>query len=103
MRYLVLSILTLSLNGLNAGQSVTKPAEPAKTPAKEQNAPRKMVMPDQVDQHDTTDIFAIPFDTSETEEDIEIENLDKLSAKLQARKAELAKQKAAQQPMNVQK
>lgn len=103
MRYLVLSILTLSLNGLNAGQSVTKPAEPVKTPAQEQNAPRKMVMPDQVDQHDTTDIFAIPFDTSETEEDLEIEKLDKLSAKLQARKAELAKQKAAQQPMNVQK
>jgi hypothetical protein len=102
MRYLVLSILTLSLHALNAGQGVSKPAEPVKTPVKEQPAQRKMVMPDQVDQHDTTDIFAIPFDTSETEEDIEIENLDKLSAKLQAKKAEQAKLKAAQQALKSQ-
>ena len=123
MRYLVLSMLTLSLSTLSAGQSVSKPEEPVKTPANTrqkqtvtpdtrnsakattstavqdgQTTPdRKMVMPDEVDQHDTTDIFAIPFDTSEAEEDIEIQNLDRLSDKLEAEKAERLKNQAAEQ------
>lgn len=94
MRYLVLSILTLSLNALNAGQGVSKPDEPAKTPAQESPANeqarmRKMTMPNQVDQHDTTDIFAIQLDSSEVEQDQEYDELQNESKELQdAKKAE---------------
>lgn len=92
MRYLAIAMLTLSLNALNAGQGVSKPEESKKMPAKEQAPERKMVLPDEVDQHDDTDIFAIPFDTSEAEEEIEIEQLDALSKKIQADKAKQMKQ-----------
>lgn len=97
MRYLALAMLTLSLNALNAGQGVSKPEEPAKQPAKEQAPQRKMVMPDQVDRYDTTDIFAIPADNSETAEDFEMNRLLELEKRIQARRAELLKQKEAGQ------
>lgn len=42
----------------------------------------------EVDQQDTTDIFAIPLDTSEEEEQQEIDMLDKMQKKRQKRNAE---------------
>lgn len=97
MRYLAIAMLTLSLNALNAGQGVSKPEDAPKQPAKEQVPQRNMVMPDKVDRYDTTDIFAIPADNSETAEDFEMRRLEELSKRVEARRAEQAKQQAKQQ------
>lgn len=91
MRYLAIAMLTLSLNALNAGQGVSKPEEPSKQPAKEQAPQRKMVMPDQVDRYDTTDIFAIPADNSETAEEFERNRLEAFAERIEARRAQEAK------------
>lgn len=88
MRTLAFLLAVVAMGSLTAGQSVSKPEQPTQQPAKTQ--PK---MADQVDQHDTTDIFAIPFDTSEEEEDQEIKSLDNLSKKLQAEKQKKQQQK----------
>lgn len=57
---------------------------PATTPTKaelEKNTP-----PDMVDQIDTTDIFAVPVDTSEQEEDVNEAKLEQMQKKMQSQK-----------------
>jgi hypothetical protein len=59
----------------------TGPAKPETKVEREQNTP-----PDLVDQIDTTDIFAVPVDTSEEEEDVNAAKLEKMQKKMQTQK-----------------
>jgi hypothetical protein len=54
----------------------TAPAAPETKAQREQNTP-----PDMVDQIDTTDIFAVPVDTSEEEEVVENKKLEQMQKK----------------------
>lgn len=69
------------------------PAAQEKSTSQENRA--KNVPPDLVDQIDTTDIYAVPFDTSEEEEDVSEQNLEKLQKKLQQEKANSSKTQPA--------
>ena len=52
------------------------------TPAPSQS--NKAAPPDVVDQEDTTDVFAVPLDSSEEEEEQEEESLEKTQKKMKA-------------------
>ncbi len=85
MRYLTIILLAISLNGLHAGSTVSKP-EPQTPAAQPQTPPAQKAEPkmaDQVDQHDQTDIFAIQLDSSEAEQDEEYNDLMEESEELQ--------------------
>jgi hypothetical protein len=67
MRYIVLVAFTLACGALNAGSSASNPPQTTKPAPKEK-------MADQVDQ---TDIYAIPLDSSESEQEQEYKDLQK--------------------------
>ena len=76
MRYITIFLLALSMNGLEAGQSVSTPEQP----------PKKEQQPKMSDQVDQTDIFAIQLDSSEAEQNEEYNDLMKESEELQKNK-----------------
>ena len=70
--FFCLSILLLP----GAVFSATTPAAPETKAQREQNTP-----PDMVDQIDTTDIFAVPMDSSEEEENVMNKKLEQMQKK----------------------
>jgi hypothetical protein len=72
------TLLCLGLLILSPGAlfPMTGPAKPETKAEREKNTP-----PDLVDQIDTTDIFAVPVDTSEQEEEVTNKKLEQMQKK----------------------
>jgi hypothetical protein len=83
MMYRILSISILTPFVVFAAPVTTQPSGKA---AIEKNVP-----PDLVDQTDTTDTLAIPFDESEEEEEVEENNLEQMQKKLEQQASSSAK------------
>ena len=66
-------------------------AAPSAPQTSSQAAREKNVPPDLVDQIDATDVYAIPLDDSEEEEDVEEARLEKMQKELQAKSSAPAK------------
>lgn len=83
MRYLLLSIMALVASSLSAGQTAKDaPNCPHKgNEASDSKGPCEML-----DQTDRTDIFAIPLDNSEDEEKQDLDRLENMQKKIEAKK-----------------
>jgi hypothetical protein len=81
MKKVILCLSTILLISPVALFPATDPAKSETKAQLEKNTP-----PDLVDQIDTTDVFAIPVDTSEEEEDVEEAKLEKMQKKMQSQK-----------------
>lgn len=81
MKKLLYPLLTMCVVAPLAVFAASSTPPPAKQPAKEKTAP-----PDLVDQVDDTDLYTVPLDTSEEEEDVEESQLEKLQKKITQKK-----------------
>ena len=81
MKKILLCISTILLTSPVALFPATGPANSETKAQREKNTP-----PDLVDQIDTPDVFAVPFDTSEEEEDVEAAKLERMQKKMQSQK-----------------
>lgn len=91
----LLSILCLIASTSYAGQILSPSVEEKQIPTQAKSASSNMNDPKISNEPDQTDVFAIPLDNSEEEEQVEIENLEATQKRMEAAKELKLKQEMA--------